>query len=155
MNLLEYSFRSCRDLNMDNNWEKDVYDKIVFRAREKIRKALKKNMSQITIKTIYLLRRYGILKAVPIILGNLYSYKKPLWRLSLFHALTNYIFSKTFIERKLGIITTYQIYFPSSGSKKEKEKIINLMKKLNSKSEFPKYLKIYLSFGKNILPTLD
>jgi hypothetical protein len=154
MSLLECAYGKCRELDMNNSWERDVYEKIVFRAREKIRRALRKNMTEIILKSIYLMKKEGIPSTVSIILGSLYDYKKSLWRLSLIHALANYLFSQTFNERKLSIITTCHVYFPYSGCIEEKEKIIDLTSELDSESEFPQYLEIYLSFGKNLLPNI-
>ena len=144
--LLEYSFQKCKDKNIIP----DIYDKIVEKSRERIRKALRKNKTNIIIKTIFVLKRYGIYHGINFILGDLQNYNKCLWRLSLFHALSSFIFSKTLSKRKEDIFKTCRNYLPSNYDKKE---ILKYTEEIEE-NDLSSYIKVYLSFGKHLLPKI-
>jgi len=97
------------------------------------------------------LKKYGISFTIFVILGNLNNYNKSLWRLSLIHTLSSFIFSKTLDDRKLDIYKTYHIYLPTKKAEKEKDNIIKSLYKINN-DDISTYLDVYLSFGKYLLP---
>ena len=141
--LLEYSFQNCKE-----KVHPDIYYKIVEKSRERIRKALRKNKTMIIIKTIYVLKKYGINHGINVILGDLRNYNKSLWRLSLFHSLCSFIFSETLSDRKEDIYRTCRNYLPSDYDDK---KILKYTEEI-VENDLSTYMKVYLSFGKHILP---
>jgi len=143
--LLEYSFKICKE-----EVHKDIYDKIVEKARDKIRKALRKNKTSIILKTIHVLKKFGMKHGINVILGDLKNYNKSLWRLSLFHTLSSFIFSKTLTERKNDIFITCNNYLPCDNIL-EKEKILKNTEEIEE-DDLSTYLKVYLVFGKHLLP---
>ena len=150
--LLEYSFKSVKNLTYENiktQEEKDIYDKVVEKARDKIRKALRKHKTLLIIKTIYYFKNFGINYTITNILGNIYN--KSIWRICLIHTLRSFIFSKTLYKRQLDIIRTYNIFMPTNKAEKEKRKIIKYTNEIQV-DDISSYLKVYLAFRKYILP---
>ena len=161
--LLEYSYMSS-DLTFEKimklnpySIERLIYDKIVEKARDKIRKALKKDKTRLILRTIYLLKTQNLLTVVGEILGCLTVYKRSLWRLSLVHAASSFINSKKDFERIRDIIDTTDNYLPKNGAEIEKDEILTRIFQLKASekkgdTDLNQYIEIYYAFGNFLIP---
>ena len=147
--LLEYSYMKCKKLPL-NTEQEDIYGKIIYLARIRIKNILRKHMGKIILKTIYLLKTTSISYTVEQIIGEFSNYKGSLWRIAMLHAVSSFIYSQTEIKRTQDIIDTCDMYIPYNDIKREE-----IMKKVLCLSEDPnifEYINIYYSFGEFLLP---
>ena len=156
--LLEYSYAKCKELRYEDiqkeGLDRDIYDKVVERAREKIRKALRKQMGQLVLRTIYLLKTKTINETVEEIIGTFRDYKGSIWRLSMIHAVTSYICSKNHSERMLDIFDTCNMYFPCEGADEYKARVgekIAILREDDDPDVF-KYIDVYREMDYYLFP---
>lgn len=162
--LLEYSYQKCKDLNYHNiigkeyklkreilGVHQDIYDKIVYLARDRIRLALRKNMGQLVCKTIYLLKTTNVSETVSQIVGSFSGYTGSLWRLAMLHAVASYVISKTHNSRITDIMDTCDCYLPYSNNTK-REEIMSKVSLLSEESDIFSYIEIYYTFDHFLLP---
>lgn len=154
--LIEYSYQKCKEIRYENikeeGLERDIYYKVVILSREKIRKALRKQMGKLVLRTIYLLKTTTVSKTVEEIIGSFDTYEGSLWRLSMIHAVTSYFYSKNTNHRVLDVIDTCNTYFPCNGCEDRKEEIIEKLTKINDESDIFQYIDVYYSFGNYLFP---
>lgn len=156
--LLEYSYTQCKELRYENiqkqGLDRDIYDKVVDLAREKIRKALRNQMSKLVLRTIYLLKTKGVNETVEEIIGTFRNYKGSAWRLSMIHAVTSYICSKNHHERMLDIFDTCNMYFPCQGAEEYKAKVgeKTIILRESEDPDIFKYIDVYRAMDYYLLP---
>lgn len=153
--LLEYSYMQCKEISIPKEGlEKDIYDKIVDLAREKIRKALRKQMGKLILRTIYLIKTRGIYETIEEIIGTFQNYEGSSWRLSMIHAVTSYVCSKTKEERILDIFDTCNMYFPCKGAERERAKVEEKLVELKEIEEpdIFHYVDVYCQMGNYLFP---
>lgn len=156
--LLEYSYTQCKELSYENiqkeGLDRDIYDKVVERAREKIRKALRNQMSRLVLRTIYLLKNKGINETVEEIIGSFRNYKGSAWRISMIHAVTSYVYAETHAQRILDIFDTCNMYFPCKGAEEYQFKVgekIQILRESEDPDIF-KYIDVYREMDYYLFP---
>ena len=155
--LLECAFTKCKfvSINYQTQIEQDIYEKVVELARIKIKKALRKQQGKLILKTIYLVKNFGVYEAVGKIIGNFSEYRGSLWRISLLHAVISFISSDTRDKRIKDLIDTADKYLPFDNPIREKviEKYLSYEEDLNKTplSIFG-YIDVYYTFGHFLMP---
>jgi hypothetical protein len=170
LSLLEISYKKSTlryedIINLEeDNLERMIYDKIVEKARDKIRKCLKQNQSKLILRSIYLLKTSDINTMSNEILGNLSNYNLSIWRISMVHAVTSYILSSTDRERIIDVFDTADMCLPFRDVDEKRNIIEKLLKiqnyssgldnldNLDTDTDIYLYIDVYTSFGKYILP---
>lgn len=159
--LLEYSYYQSKDLHYENikNGDqvfKDIYYRIVSISREKVRKALRKDMTRLILRTIYLLKTTNVIKTVEQIIGDFENYQGSIWRLAMVHATASYVFSSNNNQRILDILDMCETYFPYSDNEaiNEKKRVIQSVNKLKEEEDpdIFQYINTYCCFGNYLLP---
>lgn len=142
--------------NLETNGEgveRDIYEKIVLGSREWIRKALRKQMSKLVLRTIYLFKTKNRWEVTQEIIGNFSNYRGSVWRISMIHAVASFIYSDS-NQRIKDVMDTCEFYFPYEGADKEKREVVEKLALFQNEKnpDLFQYIDIYQSFGKWLLP---
>lgn len=89
-----------------------IYDKIVENARKKIRKALRKNKTELTLKMIHLCATQPIIDTAYRVLGNLTYYRGSMWRIATFYAVSSFVFTVDNQERIKDVFSVVDMVLP-------------------------------------------
>ena len=154
--LLECAFTKCKfvSMNYQTQIEQDIYEKVVELARIKIRKALRKQQGKLILKTIYLVKNFGIYATVEKIIGNFSEYRGSLYRIALLHATVSFISSDTRDKRIKDLIDTADKYLPYDNPIREKviEKYLSYEEDLSIPLSIFDYIDVYYTFGHFLMP---
>ena len=150
--LLECAFTKCNfvSMNYQTQIEQDIYEKVVELARIKIKKALRKQQGKLILKTIYLVKNFGVYEAVEKIIGNFSEYNGSLYRISLLHAVTSFISSNTRDKRIKDLIDTADKYLPFDNP--IREKVIEKYLAYEEDISIFDYIDVYYTFGHFLMP---
>ena len=144
--LLELSYQNC-DVP-DDSLPCEIHWKIISLSKERIRKALRKQKTEIILRTLYLFRTSGVEYTIREMIGEFNEYKGCIWRLAVLHACCSFVFSSS-ENRKIDIVDTINNYLPIYAIK-ERNNVINSMLKVNS-DDLSTLIDAYLAFGKWLL----
>jgi len=164
--LLELAYENC-DLTFEDIMklnpqcvERVIYDKIVERAREKIRKCLRRNKMEIILGMIYLICTEDDLFHISYqILGNVTYYRGSIWRVGTYYAVCNYIINKDAEEIIKDIIEVVDMVIHYKNvyiREKVKEKLMVIRETIDRDEDVDICMlaDAYLMCGKYLLPYL-
>lgn len=164
--LLELAYQNC-DLTFEEIMklnpqcvERVIYDKVVERAREKIRQCLRRNKMEIILGMIYLICTEDDLFNISYqVLGNVSYYRGSIWRVGTYYAVSNYIINTNDEERIKDIIEVVDMvihYNNVYNREKVKEKLMVIRETIDHNEEIDICMlaDAYLGCGKYLLPYL-
>ena len=157
--LLSLSYKKVKYINYEyiqtcnNQVEKDIYYKVVEESRRLIKKSIKYNKTQLILKTIYLMKKYGIMEMIDVICKDLYYYDLSLWRISMVHAVSSWISRETNYNKMLEDIIYVSDMVLHPDAKERENVLIKLIELKNSDDrDIYKYIDIYMSMGQKLKP---
>lgn len=138
--LLELSYQKCPDVDLPS----EIRWKIVNLARQRIKRALQKQKTQIILKTLYMFRTTNVDTTIQEMIGSFQQYRGGLWRIAALHACCSFVHSKP-QDRQMDIVDTINIYLPSYAIE-ERDKVIEAMLLLRP-DDLSSLIEAYLAFG--------
>ncbi len=165
--LLQICFSHVSDISYESVYKKNIYgkesveryiyDKMVEKARIKIRRALRKNKSEMILKSIYLVRKESITGLNQHMLGfYLHQYNKSLFRLAVVFAVGSFC-SVTQDNYNNGVILDIidfsEMVLPEYASEREFIiKYLRLIKEQKEDLDIMTIVNCYLAFGEYLHP---
>lgn len=146
------TFEDVMKLPSDNVY-RVIYSKVVDRAREKIRKALRKNKMETTLSMIWSFKNERMWDAAFKFLGNINNYNQSLWKIATYYSIITYISSDIETERIKEVIYDIDMVVPYKNVKIRTE-ILNSLYKIQDceESHICMYTDVYMKCGRYLFP---
>ena len=142
--------------------ERVIYDRIVERSRDKIRKALRKHKMQLTLQMIYAFKNDDMIDTCFKFLGFVPQYSKSIWRLATYYAICTFISNNDDKDRIREVIYDMDMVLPYG--KSNNFPYINVKQRMDvldelfiiqhnmGNTDITMYTNVYMKCGKYLYP---
>ena len=161
--LLSLSYRAAKEIRFEDldlvndNCYAEIYGKVVEEARNKIKCALRNQMKNLILKSIYLFRTEDPETAANYILSDINNYDKSIWRLALYYSVSSYVLhdkNQYRILDLMNLVDTIINYNDVTCRDRinSKLEIVDAYIKNNKETDLMMYINLYSSIGSRLLP---